>query len=232
MGYQMGIALRKAWDGNLTWDDILSICGALGQRMVLSPVPQFKLMGAALYAISVAPDVIESILAGNNVVVQLPEDTAARFLTSEINALVQEAKGSASVRTALLALSPLTQESLLFEEIALLSRYDSETGEGALTDAWILDRAKMLHWLLEATKYGVFEAGALEVRSAGGVAITQQYEDLSLKESVRVGPKGLATSIAGMDREWIIFGTNGNDKGDDIDGAGQNDRLYGWGGMT
>jgi len=110
-----------------------------------------------------------------------------------------------------------------------LELYDEATGEGKITDAWIQDRSKMAAWLTRA-RTGSIEAGAFEVSSGAPGSTAWQFEDVASGEKVRVVPSGSGLSGAGMPRHYVIFGSDADNTGTEMEGAAEADFIYGGGG--
>ena len=146
-----------------------------------------------------------------------------QILPESRDSIVSLAKIDESVRNALVALSPIAVTKPSYS--GDLSLYDSSTGLGALTDAWLRDRASFLTWERlyrnAGQTDGVFEMpGGLPVPISGDIL----YND---------GASGYQLRIDGIDNfvvptQLVTFGGIGNDV---LSGNTADDHLYGGGGV-
>ncbi|HEX8011976.1 MAG TPA: hypothetical protein VF814_13735 [Casimicrobiaceae bacterium] len=102
-----------------------------------------------------------------------------------------------------------------------LDRFDPDTGEANLSDAWLSDRAKFLAWKLQT--------------DAGGAAQSDSDAGWTFIDRATLGADGkpLRLDIAGKSdsapSNQVIFGSDDPD-GEMLNGGATTDRLYGGGG--
>jgi len=127
-------------------------------------------------------------------------------------------KESIAYRYALRTLTPfiIDEESGIYSDHNLngeLDLYDPETGEGQLTEKYLLDRARMLSYIIEGNTTGA----ALEASEMS------EYHDLTTDTLVFVQ----ATSPNSNPARQYVFGS---DDGEPLNGLDNDDHLYGMGG--
>lgn len=144
----------------------------------------------------------------------------ATLLSTESVTLIAQAKEDASTRAALEALSFIRLE--VTPEVAQkFESYDRDSGEGNITDEWIVDRVSMLTWLMQAAETpggGADDNGVIRV-GASLMAMPDTWEFID---------EGSATRLfAAPNRNRTHLAFFGDGEGRVTEGYSYNDRIYG-----
>jgi len=187
-------------------------------------------------------DRLGNLLFGVNYTVTspLPADLNGQRLTLDATYsrenIVELAKTNIAWRYALRELNPFVITDIAYDQHntdGSLNLYDPVTGQGAMTDAYLADRAAMLTWKIR------FDRGIQDDNDAeheGPKSYTEDWDTNAVQgnwDFVDLGtrlPGGdpLTLQIDGQGITWdahqVVFGSNANET---IEGAGDTDRLYG-----
>ena len=116
---------------------------------------------------------------------------------------------------------------------ASLDLFDKNTGQGAMTEAYLADRAAMLAWKLQFEKKGTRDdndaprVGAKPYNEDWDTSTVQgnwDFIDMASTKPLQLAIDGAGISL--FDHQ-VVFGSK---TGDAIDGSGEADRLYGMAG--
>lgn len=147
-----------------------------------------------------------------------------RLTAAELAASAREPGNvGVAMRFALVELDPFAVDGADYSKHALagrLDRYDVTTGNGALSDAWIDDRADFL-----ARKNAAYAQDRLLLAGTEDRVFHDIEGDIRIEISTATDATGQPSHAADPQRRSF-----GSDRGEDIAGGGQADHLYGMGG--
>ena len=170
---------------------------------------------------------------------ELVGKTATIDATFSREQMVEMAKQDISWRYALRELNPFVVTGLSYENFNTdksLDLYNEDTGEGAMTDLYLADRAAMLTWKIR------FDTGMLDENDVPHTGVKPYNQDWDTsKVQGNWDFVDLSTKLAGGDSltlavdgvgvtqydHQIVFGTKAADT---MEGSGDSDHLYGMGG--